>query len=57
MSFLFNNLIITSNIYILEIINSYQSSSFTGQKISLSVWMAEAVTARFEFEDLIVKQK
>jgi len=40
-----------------ELVNSYESSSLSGKEISLSVWTAEGVTARFEFDDLVVKQK
>ena len=40
-----------------ELINSYESSSLSGLDINLAVGAAEGVVARFEFDDLIIKQK
>ena len=39
------------------LINSYESSALSGKEISLSIWTAEGVIARFEFDDIVVKQK
>lgn len=40
-----------------KIVNSYESSSLSGDGVYLSVWTAEGVKARFEFDDLVVKEK
>ena len=40
-----------------ELINIVQDDSLSGRTISLAIWTAEGVKARFEFDDLVVKEK
>ncbi len=36
-------------------VNDYETRSAAGSRISLATWTAEGVTARFEFDDLLIK--
>lgn len=45
-------------IYVNEkLVDTFTSSAVQGDVISVALWTAEGVTARFEFDDLVVKEK